>query len=170
MGKAKGKSTSTAKQPAGHHELGKAAREGQQGDRRAGRRPRLLLGRFDERPREGDQLHVHDPRVRGPAQVGHRGECARHPSCNKKAFQPTVIKAKYYELYRGKGSASGEGEGEEGGGEEEGGEEAAAGGLPGSSAQHAGQAYCRESELLGSVRVADVHLGAACDLSYDYAG
>ena len=62
-------------------------------------------------------------------------------SCNKKAFRPTVaaIKAKYYELYRGKGSASGEGEGEEMEGEEEG-EEAAAGGLPGSSAQHAGQA------------------------------
>ena len=62
-------------------------------------------------------------------------------SCNKKAFRPTVaaIKAKYYELYRGKGSASGEGEGEETGGEEEG-EEADAGGLPGSSAQHAGQA------------------------------
>ena len=28
----------------------------------------------------------------------------------------------------------------------------------------------RESELLESVRVADVHLGAACDLSYDHAG
>ena len=60
-------------------------------------------------------------------------------SCNKSAFMPSVaaIKAKYFELFRG--SASGEGEGEEMEGEEEG-EEAAAGGLPGSSAQHAGQA------------------------------
>ena len=48
-----------------------------------------------------------------------------------------AIKAKYFELFRG--SASGEGEGEETEGEEEG-EDAAAGGQPGSSAQHAGQA------------------------------
>ena len=65
-------------------------------------------------------------------------------SCNKKAFKPSVaaIKAKYFELFRGKGSASGEGEEEEGEGEdsEEEGEQPAAGGQAGSSAQHAGQA------------------------------
>ena len=61
-------------------------------------------------------------------------------SCNKKAFKPTTaaIKAKYYELFRGKG---GEGEGEEMEGEvsEEEGGEPADGGQAGSSAQHAGQ-------------------------------
>ena len=64
-------------------------------------------------------------------------------SCNKKAFKPTLaaIKAKYYELFRGKGRVSGEGEGEEMEGEEseEEGGEPADGGQAGSSAQHAGQ-------------------------------
>ena len=64
-------------------------------------------------------------------------------SCNKKACQPTTaaIKAKYYELFRGKGRLSEEGEGEEMEGEEseEEGGEPADGGQAGSSAQHAGQ-------------------------------
>ena len=65
-------------------------------------------------------------------------------SCNKKAFQPTTaaIKAKYYELFRGKGRLSGEEEGEEmveGEESEEEGGEPADRGQAGSSAQHAGQ-------------------------------
>ena len=52
-----------------------------------------------------------------------------------------AIKAKYYELFRGKGRLSEEGEGEEMEGEEseEEGGEPADGGQAGSSAQHAGQ-------------------------------